>query len=352
MLVSIFIIIIIIMSRGGIDAAIGLMEGAYFTGRREILQWFNELLDLNLHKIEETASGAVACQIMDYMFPGTVAMSRVNWEARVDHEFVQNYKVLQAAFDRNNVQRHIDVDKLIKAKYQDNLEFCQWLKAFFEHVGQPRDNYDPVAARSKGKGAAKLARSGGAKKAPQRTTTLSSSRRPVTTAPSRTTTRKATSPKPASKAAASSAPKAAPPKAAAPAASLAPAPPASSAAADAALIKKNAALSEKITELEDIVVGIERERDFYFDKLRDVEVMLQAHDERPEEDRDFSYLINNVFRVLYATTEEPVMVNDDGDIVEGKQPTTAAGVSPFQNEMAQEAEKILAEEFGDDLLTD
>ena len=33
----------------------------------------------------------------------------------------------------------IQVDKLIKARYQDNLEFCQWIKRFFDlnYSGEP-----------------------------------------------------------------------------------------------------------------------------------------------------------------------------------------------------------------------
>ena len=32
--------------------------------------------------------------------------------------FERNYKLLQIAFTKNRVQRHVDVDKLIRAKYQ------------------------------------------------------------------------------------------------------------------------------------------------------------------------------------------------------------------------------------------
>jgi len=113
------------MSSQATDTVIGMMDGAYFVGRREILEYFNNLLQLDLVKIEETASGAIACQVMDYLFPGSIPMHRVDWSARASHEYVKNYKLLQAAFTRNNIQKHIDVDKLIRAKYQDNLEFCQ-----------------------------------------------------------------------------------------------------------------------------------------------------------------------------------------------------------------------------------
>jgi RP/EB family microtubule-associated protein len=42
---------------GATDAAIGMMDGAYFTSRNDILSFLNTLLDLNLAKIEQTASG-------------------------------------------------------------------------------------------------------------------------------------------------------------------------------------------------------------------------------------------------------------------------------------------------------
>jgi microtubule-associated protein, RP/EB family len=64
------------------DAAIGMMDSAYFVGRQQLLSFFNDVLQLQLTKIEQTASGAVACQLTDIIFPGSIPMSRVNWEAK------------------------------------------------------------------------------------------------------------------------------------------------------------------------------------------------------------------------------------------------------------------------------
>ena len=76
---------------------------------------------MNLTKIEELGSGAVYCQVIDVIHPGKIAISKVNWKAKNDYEFVSNMKILQNAFDKIGIKRYIEVEKLIKAKYQDNL---------------------------------------------------------------------------------------------------------------------------------------------------------------------------------------------------------------------------------------
>ena len=51
-------------------------------------------------------------------------MNKVKWDAKFDYQYMENYKVLNAAFKKAGIQKVPDVDKLIKARYQDNLEFC------------------------------------------------------------------------------------------------------------------------------------------------------------------------------------------------------------------------------------
>jgi RP/EB family microtubule-associated protein len=47
-----------------------MMDAGYFVGRKEIMDWINEALLLNLDKVEQTANGAIACQLLDIIFPG------------------------------------------------------------------------------------------------------------------------------------------------------------------------------------------------------------------------------------------------------------------------------------------
>lgn len=93
-------------------------------------------------------SGAVYCQIIDVIHPGKIAISKVNWKAKNDYEFISNLKILQSAFEKIGIKRYVEVEKLAKAKYQDNLEFAQWLKRYFDLNGGGRgDNYSAEEKR-------------------------------------------------------------------------------------------------------------------------------------------------------------------------------------------------------------
>mmetsp|Transcript_25176 Transcript_25176/g.24941 ORF Transcript_25176/g.24941 Transcript_25176/m.24941 type:complete len:198 (-) Transcript_25176:54-647(-) len=77
----------------------------------------------------------------------------------------------------------------------------------------------------------------------------------------------------------------------------------------------SAAQKKKITELEGEVAELkltsdtlEKERDFYFGKLRDIEVLLQAH-----QDQEIP-AVDMVLKILYATEDEKVEVDESGNL--------------------------------------
>src|SRR5690349_19581554 len=113
--------------------------------RMELLAWLNDLLQTSVTKIESLGTGAIYCQIMDSIY-GDVPLARVKFNAKMEYEYVSNFKILQASFDRHKVDKSIPVTRLVKCKMQDNLEFTQWLKKYWDSYF-PGGAYDAVGRR-------------------------------------------------------------------------------------------------------------------------------------------------------------------------------------------------------------
>lgn len=297
---------------------IGIMDGAFFVGRKEILEWVNRTLALKLAKIEDTAFGGVAIQMVDIMYPGQVPVHQINWGAKQSFEFVGNYKVLQKTFAKLKVDRFVDVDKLIKGKYQDNLEFMQWLKRFFEmSVSEVPADYDPIAQRLRGKGGAayeKLMGSNGvvpaSAAAPTRTAVATSR---TTTRPgmsSRTQKENKTNPNPAAPSSRPSSSASVGVKKSSTVAAI----PAAITEELASLKVANEAASRTVTELKQEMDGLEKERDFYFDKLRDIEMMLQ--DKEDAGSAEATSMSQSIFKILYATADGFEQTGDEAAVAE------------------------------------
>lgn len=226
---------------------------------------------------------------------------------------------MQNAFTKNRIQRHIDVNKLIRAKYQDNLEFCQWLKAFFDQSGAHREDYDGKATRARGKGGKKYD-----------TQQQNSASRNMTRSGSRG--RAAPVRKPATattKVNRSASPQKAPLRESNRVTQKAERDPEllkkneELEAQNSELELKNAEMETKITEIETALVDLEKERDFYFGKLRNVELMLQVQQDKNFDGADLDAVVGKIFKVLYATAEEDVDVDEEGEILAPAEPDDA-----------------------------
>ncbi|KAK2441666.1 Microtubule-associated protein RP/EB member 1B [Trifolium repens] len=242
--------------------SIGIMDSAYFVGRNEILTWINNRLQLNLSRIEEAASGAVQCQMLDMTYPGVVPMHKVNFDAKSEYDMIQNYKVLQEVFNKLKIEKHIEVTRLVKGRPLDNLEFLQWLKRYCDSVngGIMNENYNPVERRVKGGKDRNI-------KGLRSSKSLQSNAMNNSGSGDALNLHRTSGPKHSR----------------------------SSGGSDEANSSAEIqALSKQVTDLKLSVDLLEKERDFYFSKLRDIEILCQTSE---VENEPISVAIK---KILYA----------------------------------------------------
>ncbi|KFK28420.1 hypothetical protein AALP_AA8G512400 [Arabis alpina] len=260
---------------------IGMMDSAYFVGRSEILSWINTTLQLNLSKVEEACSGAVHCQLMDSVHPGSVPMHKVNFDAKSEYEMIQNYKVLQDVFNKLKITKHIEVSKLVKGRPLDNLEFIQWLKKYCDSVhGGQLQNYHALERREASKGGKEATKRAAATQQSGKSSSSSTAPRPSSSsgAPRPSSSNGNRKHEPLSSNTGNH----------------------HSSKPQAKQTKPVPAYDEKITELKLYIDSLEKERDFYFSKLRDVEILCQ------NPDTEHLPLVGSIKRILYAADGEDV----------------------------------------------
>ncbi|EJU02968.1 hypothetical protein DACRYDRAFT_21343 [Dacryopinax primogenitus] len=237
--------------------------------RTELLQWLNDVLHVNYTKVEQCGTGAAYCQIMDSIY-GDVPMSKVKMNARQEYEYLNNFKVLQNVFKAKKIDKPIPVDKLVKCKMQDNLEFLQWIRRYWEQMygGQP---YDAIARRKGQPGEP-------AAPASSRLTS-SSSARPTARA---TSAARGTSPE---------------------------------------IVLQ---LQTQVRELQTNMEGLEKERDFYFGKLRDIEILVQQQADALAAEGKDDDVLKEIQKILYSTEEGfevPEGAEGEGEVVGDEEET-------------------------------
>ncbi|XP_070555461.1 microtubule-associated protein RP/EB family member 3-like isoform X7 [Ptychodera flava] len=217
--------------------------------RHDMLAWINDSLELNYGKIEQLCSGVAYCQFMDMLFTNCLPLKKVKMQAKLEHEYIQNFKILQAAFKKTGTDKVIPVERLVKGRFQDNFEFVQWFKKYFDANYKGTD-YDPVEARGQAQPG------GGDMRQP-------TNRKPVGTAAPQFKSPASRSTRPAA----------------------------------SSVVNNNqvAELNQQLLEVKLTVDGLEKERDFYFSKLREIEIICQQHEDENHPG------IQKIVEVLYAT---------------------------------------------------
>merc|ERR1711935_98366 len=264
---------------------IGINHAAYKVGKREILGWANDVLDTNLGDVAGHVGDAAAyCQLLHSVNRKAVNLKNVKFDARDDYGFNINYQILQKAFKFLHIDKIIRPDALMRGKPLDNLEFIQWLKHYCTHVSTEenyagtaeREKYFPgLAKRDKRWNGSGGTSSGGGASRPLKTSEASNKPAPARRVPAKTARPTA--------------------------GSNASAPVKSSKELDAC----KAELAEKEEAAADLqlnVDALEKERDFYFGKLRDIEILCQER-ETDDIDENMASLVDTIKKIMYATDD-------------------------------------------------
>ncbi|KAJ3144484.1 hypothetical protein HDU89_008221 [Geranomyces variabilis] len=243
--------------------------------RTELLAWLNDLLQVGYTKIEQCGTGAAHCQIIDSIYRD-VPLSKVKFNAKHEYEYVANFKILQNSFDKHKIDNAIPVERLLKCKFQDNLEFLQWMKKFWDNYF-PGGNYDATARRGGKAGSDTPVRGSTQKLA---TTTA---KRPVPGAGPAKAVRSSVGARTTGEAAARSAD------------------PQRNSEIEAEYQKALQDMQNQVLEAKITVEQVEKEREFYFLKLREIEIYVQQQIEtgkHPEET-----VLTNIANIMYKTEE-------------------------------------------------
>ncbi|KAJ1802736.1 microtubule integrity protein mal3 [Coemansia sp. RSA 2599] len=227
------------------------------TSRQELIAWVNELLQTSYTKVEQLGTGAAYCQIIDSIY-GDVKLERVKFNANQEYEYVENYKILQNSFAKHKIDKPMDPTRLIKCRFQDNFELLQWFKRFWDSYssGMP---YDALARRN--------GRAAGPVDAHRPMSSASSAR-----SSSAGAYRTRAAPQVAGRMGAR-------PMAAAGARGAPVRPGSRTVAAGAGGNQQQVQdLSRQLNEAKAMIETAEKERDFYFLKLREIEVYLQSNE--------------------------------------------------------------------------
>ena len=123
-------------------------DKAYFASKSELLTWVSTTLNLEIKSIEETQTGAIFCQLLDALHPGTVRMNKVNWRAKLETEYITNFKLFQQGLSNNNIDKPINIQRLSKGKTMELIELLQWLYGHYISLGTEINNYDAVKKRN------------------------------------------------------------------------------------------------------------------------------------------------------------------------------------------------------------
>lgn len=263
--------------------------------RSELLEWINTYFDVNYTKIEQCGNGEVYCLIFNALFPNTINISKLNKNPKNDYNILNNYKLLQNGFNKCKISRDVNVERLMKCRLQDNLEFLQWFgKLWCEHnpkfVFNSSTDSRPNSRRTSSIHDKRRITSSSSSNNNTNTNTktnttntstttvtphssIAKTKQPLKSSNQRSTSRNSTNN--------------------------------NQEILFAQLEEENRQLEESVKKASEYADNIQVERNFYFEKLRAIEDLCSLVQQQQEEDSNSILLddfLNDIVDILYSTT--------------------------------------------------
>uniref|UniRef100_A0A8C2KW94 DNA (cytosine-5-)-methyltransferase n=1 Tax=Cyprinus carpio TaxID=7962 RepID=A0A8C2KW94_CYPCA len=99
----------------------------------ELLDWLNDILQASFSQVEHSCSGAAFCRLMDIIHPGSVDINKVKFTAKENADILDNYKLLQAAFNKAQIKKEIELKLLVNGDTLKILDLLSWFKDLYDH---------------------------------------------------------------------------------------------------------------------------------------------------------------------------------------------------------------------------
>ena len=115
-------------------------------GRDELLSWINSIVGVGYRKIEDCANGAAFCQVIDALHPDSINLGKVKFDATSETDIINNYKILQEGLFQNHINKNLHISEFLTKKVNASLEMLQWLYQY-SHLLLSSINYNPYERR-------------------------------------------------------------------------------------------------------------------------------------------------------------------------------------------------------------
>ena len=76
-----------------------------------------------------THVGAAYCQFLDMLFPGVMSLKKVKFNTKLEHEYINNWKILQSSLKKVGIDKVSDrLLCMYVCKYRQIFWFCKLFK--------------------------------------------------------------------------------------------------------------------------------------------------------------------------------------------------------------------------------